>query len=110
MLQKLFQLCHFTHVKLQKPSLSITEVTQLMHSLLDVLRSEGIKATAEHFYTQCTQDRKTEDGGLGFEDSKAPRGWMRDEGRGRSGCDGAKEVVDWHKLCSEPKECLSIFR
>ena len=47
LLQKLFHQCHFVHTKLQKPSLSVTEVKIMMTELLSILRAEATEDAAK---------------------------------------------------------------
>ena len=69
---------HFTHCGLQKPSLSITEVSAKMNHLLSTLTAEGSDESAQEFYYSCLHDSRTmEDGGLRLEPPPVPKGWKR---------------------------------
>ena len=79
--QKIFTLVYFTHVQLQNPSLSISEVSRLMTDLVLIIKAESTEGAAQLFYQDCVhiaREKTTqgEIGGLGLGAPQAPRRWM----------------------------------
>ena len=50
LVQRVFSLRFYTHVQLQNPSLSITEVSKLMTELLTMFKAESTEGVAQQFY------------------------------------------------------------
>ena len=62
--------------------MTVTEVTKSMNDLLTVLCAEASNKAAVEFYKNCLDvecNRDVDDGGLGMERPKVPRGWKKAE-------------------------------